>query len=683
MSVLVTGPLSPSGNPGAPRPPPPRPPALGHEVEHDPVVRRLSASGSLDAASNSKALVRRRTTISNCASPEAQEKLIQDLRNEGLQLQRKIDEIVAARSRGGRSDLEDKAQAEQLQAKDQRLVELRQMVNVEKESCDLGMQPLRNQVQDLESEHAALKMELQRAKGGLDQTDVGLLASDVQRAEDGHRQLMSQLDRLQANSFISKTDDRREASRRVVELEDLVQRKVWLTSEASSSWAVWLSLLLLGGQADLETLRQCAWRDPEGLGVAYSCDISAAEAALENLLQGSFPGRGFLDGDLDAVCEAAAQVCPPSDPTCSHYLAMNVFASACSRLEPSSAAGSCHDRLLDLEGSMMELAQEGSLAALQGLELLNASAADAKLQRLLAGVAAAEAHRRASPFAHSVLDGLLPVELLQAVSAELRDRSTCELLRLAAVRLRDYKLGGTAYMKFLWHSEVLETAQGLFTRWLFRFFKSAPFVAFLGRLTGVSGLLVDASSSGGGLHQIATGGFLDVHADFNADPEVKPADSDTDGAKGVETSAAAGEARELLQRRVNLIFFLNSNWEDGFGGDLELWAAASSDSELLPQVRIAPGFNRLVIFNHTDRAFHGHPWPLTSDSGRTRRSVALYYYTRGRPLGEASTTPHSTLYQNATSRCPRQGADAGCYGDGSRVRRIPLPGQGVVAPLPA
>ncbi|CAE8609475.1 unnamed protein product, partial [Polarella glacialis] len=225
MSVLGTGPLSPSGNPGAPRPPPPRPPALGHEVEHDPVVRRLSASGSLDAASNSKALVRRRTTISNCASPEAQEKLIQDLRNEGLQLQRKIDEIVAARSRGGRSDLEDKAQAEQLQAKDQRLVELRQMVNVEKESCDLGMQPLRNQVQDLESEHAALKMELQRAKGGLDQTDVGLLASDVQRAEDGHRQLMSQLDRLQANSFISKTDDRREASRRVVELEDLVQRK--------------------------------------------------------------------------------------------------------------------------------------------------------------------------------------------------------------------------------------------------------------------------------------------------------------------------------------------------------------------------------------------------------------------------------------------------------------------------
>jgi hypothetical protein len=60
--------------------------------------------------------------------------------------------------------------------------------------------------------------------------------------------------------------------------------------------------------------------------------------------------------------------------------------------------------------------------------------------------------------------------------------------------------------------------------------------------------------------------------------------------------------------------------------------------------RIDPEFNRMVIFTITDHAFHGHPEPLRCPEGRTRRSLAFYYYSAGRPDLERSA-PHSTLWQ--------------------------------------
>ena len=45
-------------------------------------------------------------------------------------------------------------------------------------------------------------------------------------------------------------------------------------------------------------------------------------------------------------------------------------------------------------------------------------------------------------------------------------------------------------------------------------------------------------------------------------------------------------------------------------------------------------FNKLVIFNTTDFSFHGHPEPLKCPDNVTRKSLALYYYTNGRPKNE-------------------------------------------------
>jgi Rps23 Pro-64 3,4-dihydroxylase Tpa1-like proline 4-hydroxylase len=156
------------------------------------------------------------------------------------------------------------------------------------------------------------------------------------------------------------------------------------------------------------------------------------------------------------------------------------------------------------------------------------------------------------------------------------------------------------------------------TRNLLAQFNSSAFIDFLQELTGIGGLVPDPHLYGGGLHQIVRGGHLNVHVDFNRHPV-------TD-----------------LERRLNLLLYLNRDWQDEYGGALELWNRDMSRSE----ARILPYFNRCVVFSTTDHSFHGHPDPLACPEDRTRKSLALYYYSKGRPEeGDAELQAHNTLFQ--------------------------------------
>jgi hypothetical protein len=130
--------------------------------------------------------------------------------------------------------------------------------------------------------------------------------------------------------------------------------------------------------------------------------------------------------------------------------------------------------------------------------------------------------------------------------------------------------------------------------------KSVRFLAYLSDLTGIENLIADDGLEGGGLHQSKRGGFLNVHADFTVHPH----------------------HRNWL-RRVNLLIYLNNNWEESYGSHLELW---SKDMTGCVQ-RITPVFNRCVIFNTDADSFHGHPDKLDCPADVTRKSIALYYYT--------------------------------------------------------
>ncbi len=147
-------------------------------------------------------------------------------------------------------------------------------------------------------------------------------------------------------------------------------------------------------------------------------------------------------------------------------------------------------------------------------------------------------------------------------------------------------------------------------------FNSSNFIKFLEKLTGIEHLIPDPHYTGGGLHQIVNGGLLKLHADFNFN------------------------ARLQLHRRINVLLYLNKDWKDNYGGELELWDKDVTNCH----TKILPHFNTMVIFNTTDGAIHGHPTPLNVPSGVTRKSLALYYYTAERPESEL-TDPHSTIYK--------------------------------------
>jgi Rps23 Pro-64 3,4-dihydroxylase Tpa1-like proline 4-hydroxylase len=155
------------------------------------------------------------------------------------------------------------------------------------------------------------------------------------------------------------------------------------------------------------------------------------------------------------------------------------------------------------------------------------------------------------------------------------------------------------------------------TRRVLHFLNSREVINFLERLTGIQGLIPDPHLAGGGLHELRRGGFLKVHADFNWHKQLR------------------------LDRRVNLLLYLNKDWAPEYGGNLELW-----DTEMTRKVKeFAPLFNRCVIFNTTNRANHGNPVPVSCPPGRSRRSIAMYYYTNGRPTEEVSES-HGTLFRN-------------------------------------
>lgn len=156
---------------------------------------------------------------------------------------------------------------------------------------------------------------------------------------------------------------------------------------------------------------------------------------------------------------------------------------------------------------------------------------------------------------------------------------------------------------------------------------SRVFVDFLEKLTGIYGLIPDPYLSGGGLHMIPRGGRLAIHADFNTHRELR------------------------LDRRLNLLVYLNYDWQEEWGGALELW----DKSVKVKEKAYLPIANRIVVFTTTDTAFHGHPEPLASPKGKYRRSIALYYYTNGRPEEEKSGD-HTTIFMMRPNEIRRRRA---------------------------
>jgi hypothetical protein len=209
----------------------------------------------------------------------------------------------------------------------------------------------------------------------------------------------------------------------------------------------------------------------------------------------------------------------------------------------------------------------------------------------------------AKPFPHLVIDDFFDTAVLDAVLQEFPTP------------------GEIAWQKFDKGEEIklasaAEASFGPMTRLLLYHLNSKTFLEFLSAVTGIDNLIPDPGFEGGGLHQIVRGGKLGVHADFNKHRQYG------------------------LDRRLNMLVYLNKNWREEYGGHLELW-----NREMTKAVaKTLPLFNRIMIFSTTDFTYHGHPDPLQCPEGMTRKSLALYYFTNGRPAEEV-TGDHSTLFR--------------------------------------
>jgi hypothetical protein len=202
-----------------------------------------------------------------------------------------------------------------------------------------------------------------------------------------------------------------------------------------------------------------------------------------------------------------------------------------------------------------------------------------------AGQALSARYATENPFPHIVIDDFLDIDLLRKVIVEFPDSSGQSCF------MRDQEK-----LKFQYRPDQ---CHGAATRMLFAELNSRAFLQFLSELTGIAGLIPDPYHAGAGLHEIKSGGHLSIHADFPRHETMR------------------------IDRRLNLLIYLNEDWAPDFGGSLELWDREMRAAEQM----ILPVLGRAVIFNTDSDTFHGHPDPLTCPADRSRRSIATYYYT--------------------------------------------------------
>jgi len=218
-----------------------------------------------------------------------------------------------------------------------------------------------------------------------------------------------------------------------------------------------------------------------------------------------------------------------------------------------------------------------------------------------------EKYQNAYPFPNIVIDDFFNETLLDSVLLEFPDLAKNKGV-VEFDNHNEKKLAGNGEALF-----------GDVTKRLCHFLNSQPFLEFLQELTGIrEQLLPDPYFVGGGHHELKPGGYLKIHADFNKHFDSK------------------------LDRRINVLVYLNKDWQDSFGGFFELWNKEMTKAEK----KILPIYNRMVIFSTTSTSYHGNPEVVNCPAGNSRKSLAFYYYTNGRPESEINGLEHSTLFVN-------------------------------------
>jgi Rps23 Pro-64 3,4-dihydroxylase Tpa1-like proline 4-hydroxylase len=199
-------------------------------------------------------------------------------------------------------------------------------------------------------------------------------------------------------------------------------------------------------------------------------------------------------------------------------------------------------------------------------------------------------------------------------------QKAAELIHQNYPVIQDGLWDGTTYINQKNKFKKSEFEAGSIFQSVFDELNSQEFMQWLEQISGIQETLIaDNELFGGGLHQSINGAFLNVHVDFNMHPKTN------------------------YHRRLNVLIYMNKDWKDEYQGELEFWDFSENTKSQL--AKIAPTFNRCVIFETNEISYHGHPKPLQTPPNVSRKSLATYYFTKTRPKSELAKD-HNTKFVN-------------------------------------
>jgi len=202
-------------------------------------------------------------------------------------------------------------------------------------------------------------------------------------------------------------------------------------------------------------------------------------------------------------------------------------------------------------------------------------------------------YQESDPFPYIIIDNFLEESYLKKILEEVTNLKPAD-----AYYKMTHKPNILEYNKFAYRTNL-----GPVTETLFKHLVSDEFTKTIEALTSINDIVTnDLTLAGAGVHKIKKDGYLSIHTDFNTYKH---------------------PTHGKLDRRINLLIYLNPDWKEEYKG--HLWLCNSKE----PVKKILPILNRCVIFNTTGKSFHGHPERLCVPADDIfRQSIACYYYTK-------------------------------------------------------
>jgi Rps23 Pro-64 3,4-dihydroxylase Tpa1-like proline 4-hydroxylase len=199
-----------------------------------------------------------------------------------------------------------------------------------------------------------------------------------------------------------------------------------------------------------------------------------------------------------------------------------------------------------------------------------------------------ETFRDAAPFDHCVVDNFFEEDVAEALAGEFPEYDSSDWY---------------FYNNPIEHKKALNSWEK-FPRATYQAFTSLQSPAITDLLEEALGekIYVDHGLNGGGWHIHGQGGNLNPHLDYSIHPKLQ------------------------LERVLNIIVYLSPELRPEHGGHLGLWShdeESNGPGDLVKEVE--PRFNRAIIFNTTQKSWHGMSRKLNVPDGVHRKSLAIYY----------------------------------------------------------